>query len=417
MEDDFVAKDERIKNIQQVVETQLNMMEFLEDKLDKTEEELFIMEDELNEVLILVENRTQNVSNESIQDSNKHVLLARMGSIREDMGKRKDSIKMQKEQSRRLLLNECSTTDRSRLSHLVTSSTTNRDDLDKSEGESMKALIASLEKENKDLRGQLSHIRATVTNDNDKNSCPRTHTPSQTEIDRDDEAVICTSEENCGEVAKDEEGKDLLIRELQNQLVAAKKEAYQLSSGSVVTKLKLEINSLKKEDALSKSHLKKKADSLKLLEKQMHKLKFELERREKRDKNLGTDQKLSSGDLQNHIEDLEEEIFHWKSANASLESEIEILKSIIPSGDEDIAEDDCSIGSLQSLNSVSQNDTVFASNSNSVSSINCIDEEPATPSKRAMQTVTNLWSKMRSGAEPANSSLAFPYATGSLNDD
>ena len=73
------------------------------------------------------------------------------------------------------------------------------------------------------------------------------------------------------------------------------------------------------------------------------------------------------------------------------------------------------------MNNVSQDDMFFVSNSNSVSSINGVlplqEEEPATPSKRAMQTVTSLWSKMRSGAEPANSNLAFPYATGSLNDE
>ena len=57
--------------------------------------------------------------------------------------------------------------------------------------------------------------------------------------------------------ADEDEGKDLLIRELQNQLVTAKKETHQLSSGSHVTKLKLEIKSLKENCHGLKNRLKK----------------------------------------------------------------------------------------------------------------------------------------------------------------
>merc|ERR1712134_211454 len=44
MEAEFVKKDERVEKLQEVVETQLDTVEFLEDKLNKTEEELVLME-------------------------------------------------------------------------------------------------------------------------------------------------------------------------------------------------------------------------------------------------------------------------------------------------------------------------------------------------------------------------------------
>jgi len=184
----------------------------------------------------------------------------------------------------------------------------------------------------------------------------------------------------------EEEGKDLLIRELQNQLVNTKKEANSLSSGSYVTRLKLEIKKLresvrdlkkkmKEEEATWRSNLQKKDDAMKLLEKQMAKLKIELERREKREKNLGTDQRLCNSDLQNHIEDLEDDISHWKSINADLENEIESLKARTYDqndyylSEDDIEDDDCSIGSLASVNSrmslsVSHEDNFFLTESN-----------------------------------------------------
>lgn len=593
MEDEFDAKDERVKKLQQVVETQLDTVEFLEDRIDKTEEEFFQMEDELNALILVVENKNitdegvdELVTNESTHISDKEERLARMGSIREGMVSRKGSIKMQKEESRRLLFNDSITTespqiqpssvDRSRLMNLVASSSGSQEDLEErdhqlktrelkleadqeecdnreerldiwerqllemddqlknesinncgvlgkekskstdtscnlesgglesnrnqepsdvdreKEYETLKTLIASLEKEkeylhgvqiddssklkklrieNKDLRGKLDHVTKIMT----ESELPSSN---KHELDADQEAVLYRIQEETitalptkeselsgalaliveknkaitileGKLEKideksqngedGEEGQDLLIRELQNQLVTAKKEVNQHSSGSYVTKLKVEIHTLKenirdlkkklkREESFSKSHLKKKDDSIKLVEKQMQKLKIELERREKRDKNLGTDKKLGDGDFQNHIEDLEEEVFYWKSASADLENEVEALKSEsnelkgnVRDNGEDMDED-CSIGSLQSFNSkMSQDDVCFASNSNSMRNISGVapfqDEEPATPSKRAMRSVTSLWSKMTSGAEPPKSNQAFPYATGSLDDE
>jgi len=111
MERDFVAKDERIEKLQHVVETQLDTVEFLEEKLDKTEEELFLMENEISALIFVVENKvvteegvSDRVLNESSHASNKQGRLARIESMRKDMTSRKDFIKTQKEESRRLLL-------------------------------------------------------------------------------------------------------------------------------------------------------------------------------------------------------------------------------------------------------------------------------------------------------------------------
>merc|ERR1712048_1113393 len=144
----------------------------------------------------------------------------------------------------------------------------------------------------------------------------------------------------------------------------------------------------------------------------MQKLKIELERREKREKNLGTDQSISNSDLQNHIEDLEDEISHWKSTNADLENELESLKANGHDqhdyyvSEDDIEDDDCSIGSLASVNSkMSFDDNFFLSESNH--SASSAFEDVTTPS-RAVRAVTNLWSKMRNGPEPPNANQGFP---------
>jgi len=525
MEDDFVAKDERIEKLQNVVETQLDTVEYLEEQLDKTEEEVLLMEDELNALILAVEKKevvteervSERVSNnKGSHDSNKQGRLARVGSIREDMVIRKNSIKMQKAESRRLLFNESVITESSRRNRPSVVSSSGSHDVDERENQlqlrelkleadrkecnireerldglekdlletdnnnnnkianeggtsqaehsernnvvsELTVASCSLETENKELsqliaslQKEKENLHAIQIEDSEKLKKLKAEN-EDLRVKFDHVRGTTSSQENLSEKSQndecDEEGKDLLIRELQNQLVTSKLEAHQLSSGSYVTKLKFEIktlkqnirglkNNVKKEECILKSQLKKKDDSIKLMEKQMQKLKIEIERREKRDKNLGTDQMLSDVALQHHIEDLEEEIFHWKSAHADLENQMETMKSKANEIDgisrddanADGVEDDCSLGSLQSLNSqiempmnMSQDGLFFVSNSNSMSSISGIpplqNEEPATPSKRAMRTVSSLWSKMTTGVEPTNSNPAIPYATGMLNDE
>jgi chromosome segregation ATPase len=482
----------------------------LEDKLNETEEELILMEDEITELIDVVEetNKTSEQINQAKTKGQGRV--AKMVSMREDLTSRKGSIKVQKEESRRVLssssqdrpksersrkkntmppvsesndveklqndfkireaklkadLEECNNREQrldtwerelfeledqlkksnngaenSNSEHelLITSLQEEKEDLHKTQIETQSKL-KGLEFENDDLRVKLDRVTKMATENQRQIPVKSTDLADAQALVEKKEKIIKSLEDkieilkaNGGSSQDEEDGKDLLIRELQNQLVNTKKEASSLSSGNYVTRLKLEIKKLresvrdlkkrlKDDDATFKSNLQKQDDSMRLLEKQMQKLKIELERRDKREKNFGTDkQRISDSDLQNHIEDLEDEISHWKSTNADLENEIEDLKANVNEeqdyylSDDDI-EDDCSIGSLASVNSrmslsVSHEDNFFLTDStHSVGNL----EEPQTPN-RAMRTVSNLWSKMRN--EPPNTIQAFPYGPGSLND-
>jgi len=536
METEFVAKGERVERLQEVVETQLNTVEFLEDKLNKTEDELVLMEEEINELVHVVEEKKKSddqintvVSQEEKKKSNEQIdkvvskkqgRVARMVSMREDMVTRKGSILEQKEESRRVLQSpqdHPKSADRSPMKSMVEPVNESQEDAEKLRSElktreaKLKAgqeecdkreqhldtwerqifdledqvkkeseknsvaheevastnseyekLIASLEKEKERLRSSQIDNRSTLKKLEFENEDLRVKLDRITKmtektrrfpvkekelsdalalVDKKIEIIQSLEEkikmlgEKDENDKSEEEGKDLLIRELQNQLVNTKKEANSLSSGSYVTRLKLEIKKLresvrdlkkkqKEEELTSRSNLQKKEDSMKLFEKQMHKLKIELERRDKREKNFGTSQNPSNSDFQNHIEDLEDEISHWKSTNADLENEVESLKSSVHEQaafyQSDDESDDCSIGSLASVNSrmslsVSHEDNFFLTDSSSMSSFSGMDDQGA-PSKRVMRNVTSLWSKMRNGPEPPNPNQAFPYGPGSLND-
>ena len=520
LEKAFAVKDERVEKLQEVVETQLDSVEFLEDKLTKTEEELVLMEDEITELIDIVEEKNNSTSTEQIKEvkSKGQGRVARMVSMKEDMINRKDSIKTQTQESRRVLdsHDHLKLADRLRMPTMMAPVNENQVDVEKlenelkareerlkadkeecdnreqrldtweqelfdledqlktenenigvakndvaSENSEHESLIASLEKEkdglrrmqidnksklkkleieNEDLRVKLDRVTKMATvNTRELPVKNSDFADALALVDKKDNVIKGLEEKIDRLVEKgdneEEEGKDLLIRELQNQLVNSKKEANSLSSGSYVTRLKIEIKKLrqsvldlkkglKDEMATSRLNLQRKDDSMKLLEKQMQKFKIELERRDKREKNLGADKNISSSDLENHIEDLEDEISHWKSTNADLENEIESLKSRVDDqndyylSEDDIEDDDCSIGSLASVNSrmslsVSHEDNFFLTDS--THSMGDMGDPIATPN-RAIRTVSNLWSKMRNGPEPPNTVQAFPYAPGSLED-
>ncbi len=322
---------------------------------------------------------------------------------------------------------------------LIDSLEKEKEDLRKTQMETQSKL-RMLQFENDDLKAKLDRVSKMATENQKQIPVKSTELVDAQALVEKKEKTIKDLEEkieklyaNGGTSQAEEDGKDLLIRELQNQLVNSKKEASALSSGNYVTRLKLEIkklrtsvNDLKKRlkdaEGIMKSNLEKKDDAMRLLEKQMQKFKIELERRDKREKNFGAGQGISDSALRDHIEDLEDEISHWKSTNADLENELEALKSKADEqhdfylSDDDI-EDDCSIGSLASVNSkmslgMSHEDNFFLSESmHSVGTL----EEPATPS-RAMRTVSNIFSRMRNGPEPPNPNQSFPYGPGSLND-
>jgi DNA repair exonuclease SbcCD ATPase subunit len=158
METEFSTKDERVEKLQEVAETQLDTVEFLEDKLNKTEEELVLMEKEMNELILVVEekNKTEEQINEVKSKGQGRV--ARMTSMREEMDSRKGSIRMQKEESRRvLLLDPSKSADRSRAKSVMKTLDENQDDMSKLEHEmktrddDLKAKEQRLDKWERDL--------------------------------------------------------------------------------------------------------------------------------------------------------------------------------------------------------------------------------------------------------------------------
>jgi len=510
MEAEFVVKSERVEKLQEVIEMQLDTVEFLEEKLNKTEEEFIVMEDEMSALIVVVEEK--NKSDERIDEvvSRGQGRMARMESMREEMNSRKGSLKMKKEESRRVLLSSEDQGDRPLRKSMMASVSEDEDDVNRSENdlkkreEKLKAdqdkcekreqrlytwerelfdledqlkkdsgkngeaknldegplifilkkekerlriiqidnqsKLKKLEFENEDLRVKLDRVTKMTENVKKLPGKSQDLTDALALLEEKN-TIIQNLEEKIDQLGKkdekdknEEEGKDLLIRELQNQLVTTKKEANSLSSGSYVTRLKIEIKKLresvknlkkkaKDEEAASRMYKLKRDNSVKLLQKQMQKLKNELERREKREKNFGTDRQLNNSDLQNHIDDLEDEISHWKSTNADLEMELESLKSgaVEPHDyylSEDDIDDDCSVGSLASVNSrmslsVTHEDNFFLTESTHSNLSD--DQVTATPNK-AMQRVTDLWSKMRNAPEPPNIVQGFPYGPGSLND-
>mmetsp|Transcript_23155 Transcript_23155/g.64176 ORF Transcript_23155/g.64176 Transcript_23155/m.64176 type:complete len:618 (+) Transcript_23155:493-2346(+) len=226
----------------------------------------------------------------------------------------------------------------------------------------------------------------------------------------------------------EDDGKDVLIRELQSQLVNTKKQADQLSSGSHVTKLTHEIKALKdnvsglklrvkKEQSLAETNLKKKDAAIRLVEKKMEKLTFELDRREKRSSTIGiVSPQISQSKLEMLVEDLEEEVIHWKSANADLQNKIEQLKASgnlqqdsFHSNTESL-DDDCSTGSSNS--SISELNV----SQHSFTSSRSAQSNDTKPSK-ARRRMSTLWSKMTGAGEPPKPNQPNPYATGILYDD
>mmetsp|Transcript_18018 Transcript_18018/g.37098 ORF Transcript_18018/g.37098 Transcript_18018/m.37098 type:complete len:607 (+) Transcript_18018:1-1821(+) len=221
------------------------------------------------------------------------------------------------------------------------------------------------------------------------------------------------------QTAKEEIGKDDLIIELQKQLVTAKKQAHQLSSGSYVTKVKHEVKALKEnirglkirlkqEGKIANSNLKKKDDATRLVEKQLEKLKFELEKREKRDATLGSEMELSGGDFKKLIEDLEEEIIHWKSSYADLKNEVEQLKSNpnLQGSNEMIDDSSFSFLDASQIGAHTSSQEGLNMSQHSTSSVQSLG---------AMHTVTSIWSKMR--GEPPKPNPVNPYGPGSFNNE
>jgi hypothetical protein len=251
--------------------------------------------------------------------------------------------------------------------------------------------------------------------------------------------------------------KEARTMQLEEELVAAKTELEEQSSGNYVTRLKNEIktlkemhkdmkNKLKREEQDSKAKLKKKDDAVSFMQNEMIKMRRDLDKFEKKEKKRAASKDKANGgdDLQQQIEDLEDEIDHWKAVNFELEDEVGMWKSEANESknklnnginvmEDDDADEEASLGSIQSFNSrtssvskmskhshhslssITQNDLFFVSDATSMTNIPPPpSDEPSTPSQRALRSLGGIWSKMTE-KPTTRTNPAIPY-TMSLDD-
>jgi len=265
-------------------------------------------------------------------------------------------------------------------------------------------------------------------------------------------------------LSKDFLAKDSRIRQLEDELAASKQTVESLSSGTYVEKLKEEVRflmeapkelkkRLKKEEKQAESKLKKKDDTIQFMQSEMVKMKKELTRIVKREQRReASKEKREEGSLEEQMDDLENEIEHWRAVNDELEDENTALKAEVAASKAEVIEwkekaneavkmegkgkrpgdDDISEGSHESLTSeiskmrdfinfsehsidlsvLSKDDLFYISNASSEVDTNGNPdnngEETSTPSQRALRSVTGLWTKMK-GPQPGQPNTD-PYA-------
>jgi chromosome segregation ATPase len=280
----------------------------------------------------------------------------------------------------------------------------------------------------------------------------------QSKIEELEEILKQLNEEPLNQNTEESLVKEARTMQLEEELAAAKTELEEKSSGNYVTRLKNEIktlkevhkdmkNKLKREEQDSKAKLKKKDDAVSFMQNEMIKMRRDLDKFEKKEKKRAASKDkmaIGGGDLQQQIEDLEDEIDHWKAVNFELEDEVGIWKSEanelkkkmnngINVKEDDDADEEVSLGSIRSfesrassiskmskhshhsLSSITQNDLFFVSDATSVTNIPAPPpDEPSTPSQRAMRSLGGIWSKMTE-KPPTRTNSAIPY-TMNLDD-
>ena len=244
-------------------------------------------------------------------------------------------------------------------------------------------------------------------------------------------------------------GKNAIIQQLEEELTATKAVIEAKTSDQWSMEMKAEIKALrenirdlnkrlKKEQHNARSKIKKLDAELCATQREASRMKQELERNEHRDqKRAALKNQTPDEDLKQHLEDLEDEVDHWKKVNIELEdelahwkSEANALKMQIEDEEDQDLDDNASVGSFvsqvsrqsmhahrrgsmthgepalrrgslsrgepmhmshHSFSSVSREDMFFAPKTGVSDSAS---EAEASSSQRAMRTVTDLWSKM-----------------------
>jgi hypothetical protein len=238
------------------------------------------------------------------------------------------------------------------------------------------------------------------------------------------------------------------IIQLEEDLEAAKTVIEFESSNEYVERLKKEVKAYKEghrnlkrkvkaeqQEALKKT--RKKDETIEFLQKEMMKMRKDVEFRLSLKQTKRSSVKLSmTEETHQHMHDLEDEIIHWKGANIELEEELSKLRveatdwkdRAKQSGytgekddddDDDLsADDDESVVSFRSrLSHISkpffQDDVSIASSSLFVSPLK---ESESTPGQRSMRGLGGLWNRMKTPQGAASKNPAIPYTSALLDD-
>lgn len=241
-------------------------------------------------------------------------------------------------------------------------------------------------------------------------------------------------------------GKDATIRQLEEELIATRAVIDAKTSDQLSVEMKGQIKSLgdqvrnltkrlRSQQATSKAALQEKEQACSSAQREAAKLQREVNRLEERERERANSTiSAATEDSKLFIVELEHEISHWKQVNAELEEEVVLfkneaaeLRNKLDEEDDNGMDDDASVGSFtshisrqsmrqsrssmmyqsdkaldmslqESFSSLSKGDTFFAPKSVGAGSTEDADEtssvDLSTSSKRAMRTVSSLWSKM-----------------------
>jgi chromosome segregation ATPase len=203
---------------------------------------------------------------------------------------------------------------------------------------------------------------------------------------------------------------------------------------------------LKQEQKDTENKLERKDEAIVFMQQEMVRMKKELDKelkKVKKDKKKAGKESDDDIDLKQRIEELEDEIEHWKRVNYELEDEVSLFKTEAnvwkrkagynqgdSTDDDDISEgsqrsisqhsissmrsatNDPLNSSIHSISSINQSDMFYVSDKTSAGNIVTASDEPTTPSQRLARSLANLWNK------PAFSGPSRPAGLyGALDDE
>eukprot|EP00980_Cylindrotheca_fusiformis_P008301 scaffold1736_cov127-Cylindrotheca_fusiformis.AAC.115 len=308
--------------------------------------------------------------------------------------------------------------------------------------------FAKLEKHNTELRSKYEKAQKKAAKAHDLEKAVRNLKEQLEEqaVPKREETMAATAATGDGTHGENLAREQRII-ELEEELEAAKKVFEFEKSDDYVERLKKELKTYKdghrnlkrkmkaeQQDFLKKS--RKKDETIEFLQKEMIKMRKDVEFRLAQQKQKRNSAKISMTDAaQQQMQDLEDEIVHWKGANIELEEEVSKLRVEAndwkkrakelgytdDNGDDDDDElsgaDDESVVSFRSrfsqMSSAFFHDDVSTTSSRFLKSPR--DNMESTPSQRGLRGLGGLWKRMKS-PQGAPNNPAIPYTSGLLDD-